>query len=63
MTLYWYFSAALKDPGVIGKQSDHDFDCNIDFSELERIKEDPINFQNGLFKPIRMSQNSMYTSN
>lgn len=56
LTIVCFCSTTFRDPGMIGKQFDTDFiPENREFEEIQRMREDPINFENGLFKPVRMS--------
>lgn len=67
ISVLWTFSflsfctTAFKDPGIIGQQLDfdiQDLQCN-----KAKYAAAPINFTNdGLFRPVRMSNNFLYTS-
>lgn len=64
ITICLFCSTTFRDPGMIGRQSDTDFSCEArELAEIQRMREDPLNFQNGVFRPVRMSQNSLYTAN
>lgn len=54
---YLLLATVTKEPGIIPKQEDTDFPD----SEFEKYKNDQINYQNGVFKPVRMSQNFLFT--
>ena len=61
LTIVTFISTVFRDPGIITKQIDTDIDLS---NKQARYAEDPINFtKNGLFRPVRMSNNFLYTSN